>query len=247
MNSDYKVNTINWFFGRGLSIECNLSWTVPKTWTYPYPCISRDFKISMIKFALEKEMNKSSVDCQIINDFLDTLSSNTKDNFNHRFITTNWDYLLQSEILNRGFKIKPSWLDDSHVFHLNGTIENLENNTNRSPFLLEEDLATERTPSCEANKIYNNLIWNKLFIVVGMSFECDTDRFFLNALHKVEDDLLIGKSIWIIINPNEDALNKSSQRIQDALPSAKIRKINKSFKQWVNYDLINFMKKIQSE
>ena len=21
-----KVNTINWFFGRGLSIECNLTW-----------------------------------------------------------------------------------------------------------------------------------------------------------------------------------------------------------------------------
>ena len=38
-----------------------ISWTVPKTWTYPYPCISRDIKISMIKFVLEKKMKKSNI------------------------------------------------------------------------------------------------------------------------------------------------------------------------------------------
>ena len=37
----------------------------------------------------------------------------------------------------------------------------------------------------------------------GMSFECDTDRFLLRVLHKVEDDMPIGKSHWTIVNPDQ--------------------------------------------
>ena len=150
-------------------------------------------------------------------------------------------YLLQREILNLGFTIKPYWLDDSHVYHLNGTIENLEDNTHRSPFLLEEDLANQRTSSREANKAYNKLIWDKIFVIVGMSFECETDRFFLNAVNNVEDHLAVGNSLWIVVNPDEDALNKTCERVQEALPSASVSKFNMTFNQWIQDNLKNFI------
>ena len=232
-----KKYTINWLFGRGLSIECNLFWTVPKEWKCPHPCQSREIKISMIKNALAKEMNKLSTGCEIIRYFFEVLSIYTNSNYNNRLITTNWDYLLDREIQNLDLEKLPSWLDDSLVFHLNGTIENFENHSNRSPFLLEEDSGEQRTFSVEANTAYNKMIWNKVFVVVGMSFECETDRFFLNALNKVEDNLIIGESLWVVVNPDADALKQTCLRIQIALPCASVIPIEKEFNKFLQGDI----------
>jgi hypothetical protein len=64
-----------------------------------------------------------------------------------------------------------------HVSHLNGTVEELESNENRSPLLLEEDTFDQRVWSVEANKLFNFMAWNRRFVEVDMSFECGTDRF----------------------------------------------------------------------
>lgn len=223
------VKRVDWFFGRGLSIACNLSWTVPKSWKN----LEREQKVENIKNTLKNEMEGDAIDCSIIKAFLEILSEHTAPEWRHCFITTNWDYLLQREILALNLRSLPKWLANSHVFHLNGTVEELNNNSNRSPFLLEEDPPSQRIESIEANMIYNQIIWNRTFIVVGMSFECETDQFLLNALGKIEDDLPIGNSSWLIINPDTKILLQSCNKIKNFLPRASIFCIANTFNEWV--------------
>lgn len=220
---------VNWLLGRGLSISCNLLWAVPLEWRET----PREEKINRIKTALRKEMDKPSIDCTVIRSLFVLLSAHTNQGWRHRFITTNWDYLLQREILNLRLSVLPSWLANSHVFHLNGTIENLPDNSNRSPFLLEEDSGTQRMNTVEANIVYNQMIWNRHFVVVGMSFECETDQFLLKALGRVEDDLPIGESSWIVVNPNTTALNESCQRIAHVLPHASVTPVSATLNDWL--------------
>ncbi len=78
------------------------------------------------------------------------------------------------------------------------------------------------------------MIWGQFFVVVGMSFECRIDKFLLTMLNKVEDDLPIGESTWLLINPDEMSLEQSALRIQSALPSAIIHKIPYKFDDWIN-------------
>lgn len=154
-------------------MACNLAWVVPLGWAL----LPRDTKIGRIKSELLVAMNAHDVDSTVIRNFLSGLESRTSQGWAHLFLTTNWDYLLQREILARGYEILPKWLLNSHVFHLNGTVETL-NSGNRSPFLLEEDKDTQRWNTIEANKAINAMLWASCIVVVGMSFECRTDRFF---------------------------------------------------------------------
>lgn len=232
-----EANCVNWLFGRGLSIGCNLSWSVSTEWED----LAREEKIDRIKVVLLEEMNKPSVDCTVIRCLLRLLSVHSNERWRHRFITTNWDYLLQREILNLKLEVLPSWLVNSHVFHLNGTIEDLPDNSNRSPFLLEEDFGIQRINTPEANIVYNQMIWNQTFVVVGMSFECETDRFLLQALGKVENDLPIGESSWIVVNPNITALNLSCQRIEKVLPYASVKPVCATLSEWMQTGLQELM------
>lgn len=225
-----ESNCVNWLFGRGLSIGCKLPWSVPTGWAV----VPREKKIDLIKTALRAEMNKSSVDCTVIKHLFRVLSANTNENWRHRFITTNWDYLLQREILDLKLEVLPFWLDNSHVFHLNGTVENLSDNSNRSPFLLEEDSVKQRMETTEANKVFNHIIWSRKFVVVGMSFECATDRFLLSALGRVEDDLPIGESSWIVVNPDNDILKESYRRIKEALPYTSVISVPFTLNDWLH-------------
>jgi len=178
-------------------------------------------------------MDESST--EVYHKLLIFLSRNTKDGIRHRFITTNWDYLLQKAIDELNLKVLPKWLDESWVFHLNGSVEDLPDNSRRSPFLLESDEASTRIPSVEANAAYGKLIWSFKFIVVGMSFECQIDKGFLAALNRVEDDLPIGFSQWIIVNSNPKALEKVEQNLRVALPRCRIETVCSRFEEWI-YD-----------
>lgn len=221
---------VDWFFGRGLSIGCGLSWSVPDDWRD----LHRNEQIPRIKYALRDEMNKPSIDCSDIRDLLSMLSTNTVTPWRHQFITTNWDYLLQREVDALGLTEQPDWAAETHVFHLNGTVEQLLNNDYRSPFLLESDPQEQRTATLEAEKVFACIVENKHFVIVGMSFECDTDKFLLDSLSHIERDWPIGKSKWILINPNATDLEKTRGLIQDALPSSTIVTVNKSFREWLS-------------
>lgn len=219
---------VNWLFGRGLSIGCNLSWSAPTEWR----SIPREETIERIKGTLRKEMGSPSVDSSVIQRFLRFLEQQTAPNWSSRFITTNWDYLLQREIQALNLEALPDWLANSHVFHLNGTVEELEDNSHRSPFLLEEDSAAQRCFTPEANIVYNQMMWDRTFVVVGMSFECETDKFLLSALGRVEDELPIGESTWVVVNRNSSALERSCSRIASVLPRASVKDVCADFNSW---------------
>lgn len=195
--------------------------------------LRRDEQISRIKTALLAEMDRPSIDYSDIRNLLRTLSENTVAPWRHLFLTTNWDYLIQREVLALGHTTQPEWSAETHVYHLNGTVEVLPDNQNRSPFLLESDSSEQRTSSMEANTAFNKMVWNKTFVVVGMSFECEADKFLLRSLARIQDDLPIGESEWIIINPDAAALAVVEQRIQRALPRATVRGVASTFRSWL--------------
>lgn len=223
------MDTVFWLIGRGASIACNLSWTVPNDWLG----LPRDEKVLKVKNAIRYEISQKSIDSTSYKNFLSILATSTTSNWNHRFITTNWDDLLEREISKLGLLIKPAWLADSHVYHINGTIEELPDNCNRSPFLLEDDPPQQRVNTVEANSALNHMIWGRLFIVVGMSFECQMDKFLLHVLQRVEDDLPIGESKWFIVNSNSEILDQALTRIATVLPRAIVAPVNTKFEEWV--------------
>ena len=229
-----QLQCLNWLFGRGLSMACGLPWSVPAEWQTQ----QRDEKIERIKNTLRNEMEKPTVSSEVIQRFLCVLETHIAPGWRNRFITTNWDYLLQREILSLNLETRPRWMASGHVFHLNGTVEELEDNSYRSKFVLEEDPAEDRCFTPEANRAYSQMVWDRTFVVVGMSFECETDKFLLSSLNQVEDYLPIGESVWIIVNRNQNALNRSCARIEKALPHAKVKRVCTDFNSWLKCGLV---------
>jgi hypothetical protein len=225
------MTTLTWLMGRGISIACDLDWKVPNTW-----CTwDREVQVAMVKAAVRDAMDAPGVDTTCLRTFLKQLASRTAPTWNHRFVTTNWDWLLQRELL-RLVRVVPAWLDDSHVLHLNGTVEEPET-PDRSPFILETDLATVRVQTLEGNKAFNHMMWQTHFVVVGMSFECEMDRFLLWSLQHVQDEMPIGESRWILVNPDPAALAATGGRIKSALPSSSIVPIAMPFTDWLKMGL----------
>jgi len=224
------AQTVEWFFGRGLSIGCGLTWTVPFDWQL----LPRNEQVARVKDVLVREMSAANVNTHDIRQFLTLLACSTSANWRHNFHTTNWDFLLQRELLALPLKVLPRWCATTHVWHLNGTIEELPDNSRRSAFVLEADGPEYRFPATEVNIAYNKFIWSRTFVVVGMSFECEVDKFLFNLLNNVEDNLPVGESFWIILNPDEKVLSTTRNLVQCALPRAKIICISKTFRQWLD-------------
>jgi hypothetical protein len=220
---------VEWFFGRGLSIGCGLRWTVPLDWRQ----LPRQEQIARIRKTLQAEMQDPRVDCRDIRTFLDQLANRTTASWAHQFHTTNWDYLLQREILALGHTVQPRWCAETHVYHLNGTIEDLSDNSRRSEFVLETDTANARTVTVEGDIAFNKFIWGQVFVVVGMSFECEVDKYLLAVLRKVQDDLPIGQSFWIVLDPDPVAVSSACHRLASALPRATIIDRTMTFNCWL--------------
>ena len=75
---------------------------------------------------------------------------------------------------------------------------------------------------------------NQTFVVVGMSFECQTDKFLLTALGRVQDDLPIGESQWLVVNPDPAALTASCSRLQQVLPRAEVKNMSATLVGWLD-------------
>jgi len=218
-----------WLFGRGLSIECGVSWVEPPEWKP----LAREERVGRIEKALRAAMDAPKVDTFAIRRFLDYLGREV--GAGYLLLTTNWDFLLQREI---DVAFSAPWPKIKGVFHLNGTVEDrLYANRSRSlprrtPLLLEDDPAERRVQTIEGNWAFNLMIWEKVFVVVGMSFECQTDKFLLHHLSEVQDDLPIGESLWVIVNPDRASLDAVSSRILKVLPGAKVNSVCSTFSRW---------------
>lgn len=229
------TQVVEWFFGRGLSIGCGLNWNVPDNWK----SLPREDQVAKIKIAILQEMSRTHIDTRDIETFLDVLATNTQQDWQHRFHTTNWDYLLRLEIGRRfpAGTVKPWWLASSHVYHHNGTAEITPGDSFRSQLLLETDPQTARRPSPESESAFEKLINSRLFVVVGMAFECAVDRFLFTALKRVQDDCPVGESCWIVVNPSTSALKETHSNILDALPAAAVCTRAVDFRYWVQKKL----------
>jgi len=224
---------IDWFFGRGLSIGCGLTWAVPPEWAG----LPRAEVISRIKSVVLGEMSAPRISTTDISQFLSVLANHTVPPWRHQFHTTNWDYLLQREILALDLTVLPPWCAESHVYHLNGSVEQLPDSSNRSAFVLETDSRQARTETVEGNTAFGKFIWNRTFVVVGMSFECEVDKYLLTSIRSVGDDLPIGESTWYVVNPDETTLTNTETRIRAALPQARLVMIPTTFRAWLDAEL----------
>src|SRR6266567_5036740 len=124
------MGTLIWLFGRGASMACGLVWAVPLA------CVSlpRQDLVARIREALHAEMSNATVDTGPYRRLLDMLSRRTATGWRHRFLTTNWDTLLEREV-DAACPIEcPPWLESSFVFHLNGTVQNVLDSSRRSCF-----------------------------------------------------------------------------------------------------------------
>lgn len=226
------MNCVVWIFGRGASIACNLSWVVPAEWISE----GRRLQVEKIKAALQKEMDQPTVSTEPYKLLLSELSRRTAPGWLHRFVTTNWDYLLQREISKQSWQVLPTWLEDSHVYHLNGTVESSpgSNTPNlRSPFLLETDRAHERTPSREFGNALQFISWRKHFVVIGMSFVCETDLVFWDLFRRFRESASVGHSSWHIVNPSEEVCARVSECIREALPCSRVTTSHNGFREFV--------------
>lgn len=226
------MNCLVWMFGRGASIACNLNWTMPESWLN----YKRTTLETKIKAALLTEMARPEINARPYKLLLQDLARRTSLDWQHRFLTTNWDTLLQREIDALRLTRTPDWLPETHVFHLNGAVEDLPESDGirrRSPFLLETDPVTHRTPSIEFNQALQFIVWRKTFIVIGMSFICPTDRGLLAILRSVEDDLPVGFARWLVVDRDVQAAHDTASLIATTLPKAQVTYVATSLERWI--------------
>ena len=166
------------------------------------------------------------------------MDSDTLEHGYHRLFTTNWDHLLQRELLawineNNGGYAPKFLATHGTVYHLNGWVEQGKWQ-NRSPFMLETDDAQTRVRSHEANVAFNMILWSPLIVIVGMSFECDTDRGLLGALRKYEDDMPIGGAHFVIVDPDERSLCATYAKLAYCFPHGCGTKVKMGLAEWID-------------
>jgi hypothetical protein len=219
-----EIHTVLWLFGRGLSLDCGLDWDD----LLNCPQLSRDEKIQCIREQLKAAMNAYEVNRAPIRDFLQFLSDRTRCRWRHRFLTTNWDFLLQQEIDKFAPDSVPCWLRPTTlVYHLNGTVEDSKN---RSAIALRGD--KERTSSQELNEAIGHVAWGSIFVIVGMSFECEPDKALFNVLNSAQDMLPVGESNWIIVNPCSADLDNARDLVMRKLPRATVTPVPHTLTYW---------------
>lgn len=216
-----------------------LTWIVPHEWKEDLAAgrVSRDTHVEMIASTLRKEMNRPSVHSEPYRRLLDIMAARTVDVGHHRLMTTNWDYLLQRQVDAWIEKNPPGLAPDflgknSMVYHLNGSVEPGDFQ-NRSPFLLETDSAAVRKQTHEANQAFGYLLWSTLIVIVGMSFECDTDKGLLAALRAHEDKVPMGEALFIVVEPSKEVLEFTYTKLAICFPRAGGIRVQKGLEDWI--------------
>jgi hypothetical protein len=122
------------------------------------------------------------------------------------------------------------------VYHFNGTAEHRYVPLG-SPFLLETDSAAVRRETFEANEALGRLLWSELIVVVGMSFECQSDRGLLAALRVHEDNLPIGSSLIVVVEPSRATLDATRKRLAAYFPRARLVPVQTGLGEWIDSEM----------
>lgn len=230
MHTEELISEITWIFGRGASLSCGLNWNENAE-----VLDDRIERIKKIDANLSREMQNVPIGNNPYSQLLSLLQNKTKPNQKHFFITTNWDYLLQREINNIiTDKTCPPWLLDSHVFHLNGSVEKWDDGRHRTPIALPDDKERIGASSLEFSKAMNFLVSTRLFVVIGLSFSCKVDIRLIEFLKPYEDEMPFGEGRYLIVNNYQQDLDHLGNIIKNNFPRADVVKIASDFKSWVN-------------
>ena len=239
-----------WLFGRGASIANGLPWVVPSAWKDDLTSgrVARDAHVQMIIDAIRDEMHKLPAEGTPYCRLLDMMATRTVDQGHHRLMTTNWDSLLQRDLNNWVEANRPGWAPrfrSTHgsVYHFNGSAEPGEFK-NRSPFMLETDSASVRKATYEANQAFEYLLWSDLIVIVGMSFECQTDRGLLAALRTHEDNVPIGSALFLIVEPHKETLESTYAKLAACFPRAGGLRVHSGFSEWIDSEMLELVGKI---
>ncbi|MFT6349395.1 MAG: hypothetical protein ACJAYB_002416 [Psychromonas sp.] len=218
-----------WLIGRGASIACGLHWNLSES----EGKLNRESQISIIKEKLPQAMKK--VNSEPYSKLVRILEKRTTSKYFHRFVTTNWDCLLQNELssLCESKESVPNAFGmNSHVYHLNGTVEDTPEDL-RSKILLESDKPELRKMRFESNEAFNAILESNIFVVVGMSFECVIDRYTLAALGHHGTEMPVASSNWLLVNPSREQAEKVANEIRGYLPDTKFKFVNEGFDEWI--------------
>lgn len=239
-----------WLFGRGASIANGLSWVVPQDWKDDLVAerVTRETHVTMITEALRQEMTRVPENSTPYRCLLDIMASRSVVQGHHLLLTTNWDYLLQRDVngwINANMPgYVPNFLSgDGMVYHLNGSVEPADFQ-NRSPFMLETDSPSVRNSTYEANQALTYLLWSSLVVIVGMSFECDMDCGLLATLRAHEDNMPIGSALFVVVEPNREALESTCAKLAHCFPRARGIRVNSGLAEWIDSGMPELCKRV---
>lgn len=239
-----------WVFGRGASIANGLRWVVPQAWKEDLIAgrVARDAHVQMITEALREEIARVPRVTTPYRRLLQIMATKTIAEGHHRLLTTNWDYLLQRDVLDWVQANTPGYAPrflstDAMVYHLNGSVEP-GGSKHCSPFMLETDSASVRKATFEANQALNLLLWSTLVVIVGMSFECDMDRGLLATLRAHEDNVPIGNALFVIVEPNKETLESTYAKLAYCFPRAGGIRVNQGLAEWIDSGMPELVPKL---
>src|SRR3954463_13454154 len=91
-----------WVFGRGASTANGLPWVVRHAWKDDLSAgrVTRDDHVRMITDTLREEMVRVPQGATPYRRLLNIMATRTVAGGHHRLLTTNWDYLLQRDVLD---------------------------------------------------------------------------------------------------------------------------------------------------
>ena len=100
--------------------------------------------------------------------------------------------------------------------------------------MLETDSATVRHSTHEANHAFKLVLISTLVVIVGMSFECDTDRGLLGALRTHEDNTPIGEALFIVVDPCSGTLDRTLSTLTEHFPRAGGLRVTMGLSEWLD-------------
>lgn len=215
-----------WLFGRGASIASGVTWEEPQEWEGK----DRQERIRNIDRNLTEQMQNIPVGENPYSRLLFMLENKPRQK--NLFVTTNWDYLLQREINSKNYTSPLEWLEDSQVFHLNGSVEKWGDTRYRSPILLPND--NSRKNSLEFQRAFNQIIWANFFVIVGLSFKHKVDAQLIELLKPHEDNMPFGEGEYLIVNDSLEDLKRLESILKRNFPRSKVIKVQDNFKSWVD-------------